>query len=93
MENRPGGNTGIGAGAVLGAAPDGYTLLFALASNAGLPHLSKAAPYKSLMEFSPISTLGGNTQCLVVPGSLPAKIANRVCGLRKSQRATADAWL
>jgi len=73
VENRPGGNTGIGAGAVLSAAPDGYTLLFALASNAGLPHLSKAAPYKSLMEFSPISTLGGNTQCLVVPSSVPAK--------------------
>lgn len=73
IENRPGGNTGIGAGAVMNAAPDGYTLLFALASNAGLPHLSKATPYKSLAEFSPISTIGGNTQCLVVPASVPAK--------------------
>jgi len=73
VENRPGGNTGIGAGSVLNAAPDGYTLLFALASNAGLPHLSKTSPYKSLGEFSPISTIGGNTQCLVVPASLPAK--------------------
>lgn len=73
VENRPGGNTGIGAGAVLNAAPDGYTLLFALASNAGLPHLSKASPYKSLAEFSPIATIGGNTQCLVVPASLPVR--------------------
>jgi tripartite-type tricarboxylate transporter receptor subunit TctC len=73
VENRPGGNTGIGAGAVLNAAPDGYTLLFALASNAGLPHLSKASPYKSLSEFSPVSTIGGNTQCLVVPSSVPAR--------------------
>ena len=73
VENRPGGNTGIGAGAVLNAAPDGYTLLFALASNAGLPHLSKTSPYKSLAEFSPISAIGGNTQCLVVPASVPAK--------------------
>ena len=84
VENRPGGNTGIGAGAVLGAAPDGYTLLFALASNAGLPHLSKAAPYKSLMEFSPISTLGGNTQCLVVPGSLPAKTLTEFAAYAKA---------
>lgn len=73
VDNRPGGNTGIGAGAVLNAAPDGYTLLFALASNAGLPHLSKASPYKSLGEFSPIATIGGNTQCLVVPSTLPAR--------------------
>jgi len=73
VDNRPGGNTGIGAGAVLGAAPDGYTLLFALTANAGLPHLSKASPYKSLGEFTPVSAVGGNTLCLVVPASLPAR--------------------
>lgn len=73
VENRPGGNAGLGAGAVLSAAPDGHTLLFALASNAGLPHLSKASPYKSIGEFSPIAALGGNTQCLVVPASVPAR--------------------
>lgn len=73
IDNRPGGNTGIGAGAVLNAAPDGYTLLFALASNAGLPHLSKASPYRSLTEFTPVSAIGGNTQCLVVPASVPAR--------------------
>jgi tripartite-type tricarboxylate transporter receptor subunit TctC len=73
IENRPGGNAGIGAGAVLNAAPDGYTLLFALVANAGLPHLSKASPYKSLAEFSPIAAIGGNTQCMVVPASVPAR--------------------
>ncbi|MBT9490662.1 MAG: tripartite tricarboxylate transporter substrate binding protein [Rubrivivax sp.] len=73
VENRPGGNTGIGAGAVLTATPDGYTLLFALAANVGLPHLSKASPYKSIAEFTPVAAIGGNTQCLVVPASLPAK--------------------
>lgn len=73
VENRPGGNTGIGAGAVLNAPSDGYTLLFALASHAGLPHLSKASPYKSFADFTPIVAMGGNTQCLVVPASLPAK--------------------
>jgi len=73
VENRAGANAGLGAGAVLNAAPDGYTLLFALASNAGLPHLSKSSPYKSLAEFTPISAIGGNTQCLVVPSSLPAR--------------------
>lgn len=73
VENRPGANTGLGAAAVLNSAPDGHTLLFALASHPGLPYLSKASPYKSIAEFSPISTIGGNTQCLVVPVSVPAR--------------------
>ena len=73
VDNRPGGNTGIGAGVALNAVPDGYTLLFALASTAGLPHLSKVSPYRSISEFTPIATIGGNTQCLVVSSSVPAK--------------------
>lgn len=84
VDNRPGGNTGIGAGAVLGAAPDGYTLLFALASNAGLPHLSKASPYKSIAEFTPVAAIGGNTQCLVVPSSLPAKTLGEFAAYAKA---------
>jgi len=73
VENRPGGNSGIGAGAVLNSVPDGHTLLFALGANVGLPHLSKASPYKSITEFTPVAAIGGNTQCLVVPASLPPK--------------------
>ena len=84
VENRPGANAGIGAGAVLTAPPDGYTLLFALASNAGLPHLSKTSPYKSLTEFSPIAAIGGNTQCLVVPASVPAKTLQEFAGYAKA---------
>jgi tripartite-type tricarboxylate transporter receptor subunit TctC len=84
VDNRPGGNTGNGAGAVLNANADGYTLLFALASNAGLPHLSKASPYKSLAEFSPIAAIGGNTQCLVVPATLNAKTLAEFAALAKS---------
>ena len=77
---RAGGLGIVGAAELARAPADGYTLLFALASNAGLPHLSKASPYKSLTEFSPIAAIGGNTQCLVVPASVPAD--NRPCGLK-----------
>jgi tripartite-type tricarboxylate transporter receptor subunit TctC len=84
VDNRPGANTGIGAAATLSAAPDGYTLLFALASNAGLPYLSKASPYKSLSEFSPIAAIGGNTQCLVVPSSLPVKTLTEFASYAKA---------
>ena len=72
VENRPGGNSGIGAGAVLNSVPDGHTLLFALGPTWGC-HLSKASPYKSVAEFTPVAAIGGNTQCLVVPASPPPK--------------------
>jgi tripartite-type tricarboxylate transporter receptor subunit TctC len=84
VDNRPGANTGIGAGAVLAANVDGYNLLFALASNAGLPHLSKASPYKSLVEFTPIAAIGGNTQCLVVPSTVQAKTLVEFAALAKA---------
>ncbi len=84
VDNRPGANTGIGAGAVLNATPDGYTVLFALASNAGLPHLSKASPYRSLAEFTAIAAIGGNTQCLVIPSALPAKTLAEFAALAKA---------
>ena len=84
VENRPGGNLGIGAAAVLNAAPDGYTRLFALGANDGLPHLSKASPYKSISEFAPISTVGGSALCLVVPTSLPVKTLAEFVAYAKS---------
>jgi tripartite-type tricarboxylate transporter receptor subunit TctC len=84
VENRPGANNGLGAAAVLAAAPDGYTLFFALVANAGLPYLSKTSPYKSLTEFTPIGAIGGNTLCLVVPSSLQVKTLAAFAALAKA---------
>jgi tripartite-type tricarboxylate transporter receptor subunit TctC len=84
VENRPGANNGVGAAAVLAAAPDGYTLFFALVANAGLPYLSKTSPYKSITEFSLIASIGGNTLCLVVPSSLQVKTLAAFASLAKA---------
>ena len=86
VENRPGGNTGIGAGAVLNAAADGYTLLFALASNAGLP------PQQGVTLQVHRRVHAGrhdwrHTQCLVVPASLPAKSLANSSHTRKPIRS------
>ena len=55
IDNRPGADGAIAAQAVLGARPDGYTLLFASSSMEGLPFVQKAAPFKSLNDFTPVS--------------------------------------
>lgn len=71
VENRPGGNGAVAAQALLGAAPDGYTLLWAPASMAALPLLQKNAPFASIEEFVPVSIVGRLTFCMVVHAGTP----------------------
>ena len=54
VENKPGGNGVLAVQAVLGAPADGHSLLWAMASMAGMPMLVKGAPIKSMSEFAPV---------------------------------------
>ena len=57
IDNRPGGNTVIGAQAVAKAAPDGYTLLMAIDSTLVMNQfLYKSLPYDPINDFAPITT-------------------------------------
>ena len=58
IENKPGAGGSLAAQALLAAPPDGYTLLWGLASMAGIPLLQKSPPFKSLSEFAPVSLVG-----------------------------------
>ena len=54
IENRPGGNTIIGAQAAAKAAPDGYTLFMAIDSTLVMnQYLYKSLPYDPLADFAP----------------------------------------
>ena len=55
VDNRPGAEGSIAAHAVMKAAPDGYTLLWASGSLVGYPMLNKSAPIASLAELAPVS--------------------------------------
>lgn len=57
IENRPGGNTVIGASIAATSAPDGYTLFFANSSFAINPGLMTNLPYDSDRDFTPVAPI------------------------------------
>lgn len=58
IENKPGAGGSLAAQALQAAAPDGHTLMWGLASMAGIPLLQKSPPFASLSEFAPVSLVG-----------------------------------
>ena len=67
IDNRPGGNTVIGAQAVAKAAPDGYTLLMAIDSTLVMNQfLYKSLPYDPINDFAPITTTTETVSVLAV---------------------------
>ena len=67
IDNRPGGNTVIGAQQVAKAAPDGYTLLMAIDSTLVMNQfLYKSLPYDPFNDFVPITTATKTVSVLTV---------------------------
>jgi tripartite-type tricarboxylate transporter receptor subunit TctC len=61
LENRPGANGNIGAGAAAKAAPDGYTLLVAtLGPTVANRFMYKSMSYDSERAFAPVALLGSS---------------------------------
>lgn len=76
VDNKPGGNTAIGASETARAAADGYTVLSA--DNGTLvfnPALYKTLPYNPVKDLAPVTLLGRFPMILVVGPGSPAKTA------------------
>lgn len=76
VENKPGGNAIIAAQAVVNAAADGYTLLFAangpVTTNVAL---YKELPYDPVKDLAPVARLAFGPMGLFVPASSPYRTA------------------
>jgi tripartite-type tricarboxylate transporter receptor subunit TctC len=67
IENRPGGNTVIGAQVVAKAAPDGYTMLMAIDSTLTMnQYLYRTPPYNPIDDFAPITLVAKTMQLMMV---------------------------
>jgi tripartite-type tricarboxylate transporter receptor subunit TctC len=67
IENRPGGNTIIGAQAAAKAPADGYTLFMAIDSTLVMnQYLYKSLPYDPIADFTPISLTSKTVSVLAV---------------------------
>jgi len=86
VENRGGANGNIGMEAVARAAPDGYTIVFALSAQLAInPSLYQKIPYDPVRDYSPITLLGAGGYILVVHPSLPVKSVKELIALAKTQ--------
>jgi tripartite-type tricarboxylate transporter receptor subunit TctC len=83
IENRAGGNGTIGAGAVLQAAADGYTLLFSASTHVMARQIMRNVPFDPVSDFTPIARVGEAPLLVVMTPSLPHKsIAELVAAAR-----------
>src|SRR5215467_5745204 len=85
VENRAGAGGALGARAVAGATPDGYTLLVGNTSVFAVwPAVSASAGYDPAKSFAPIAKLSESYQIVVVPASSPFKSMREVVAFAKA---------
>lgn len=85
IDNRGGAAGNIGAEAVARAAPDGYTLLAAVASLTSNPYVMKKVPYELDRDFAPISRTVIVPNILVTHPSIPSRNVKELIALVKAR--------
>ena len=79
IENRPGGNTAIGAQVAARAAPDGYTLFVPMDTTLVMnPLVTPNLPYDPQKDFAPITLLTKNMSLVVTRREGPKTIAELI---------------
>jgi tripartite-type tricarboxylate transporter receptor subunit TctC len=72
IENRPGAGTNVGTEVVVGAAPDGYTLLLTTAANAINAPLYEKLDFNFIRDIAPVASIDRVPLVMEVNSSFPA---------------------
>jgi tripartite-type tricarboxylate transporter receptor subunit TctC len=87
IDNRPGGGGLIGAGAVVRAAADGYTLFLAnISTNAINPNIYKKSPFDVGEELDPVVMVAMTPNVLAVGMEVPAKTVKELVELARTRQ-------
>jgi tripartite-type tricarboxylate transporter receptor subunit TctC len=84
VENKPGAGTNLAAQAVIGALPDGHTLLFVTPVNAINATLHDALTFDFLRDIAPVAGLVSVPFVLVVNPAMPVKTVAELIEYAKS---------
>jgi tripartite-type tricarboxylate transporter receptor subunit TctC len=86
IENRPGAGGHLGAGLVVRAEPDGYTLLMSGSPTHSVgPHLFKRLTYEPMRDVPPVAMVAIAPNLLVANASLPVKSLDDLVALARAK--------
>ncbi len=84
IESKPGASGSVGTEYVARSAPDGYTLLLALAAPQTLNQFIFKVNYDGLKDFAPIALINTNPLVLMVHPSLPVRTVRELIAYAKA---------
>ena len=85
IANRPGAGSAVGARAVAGAPPDGYTLFFTSGSAFGYLHLLVPNMDLKLDDFVPVAAVAVNPSVIVATSKVPVKSLQELANYSKPE--------
>jgi tripartite-type tricarboxylate transporter receptor subunit TctC len=85
VENRPGGNTVIGAELVVRAPADGHAVLLMAPSFTINPFVRSKLPYDTLKDFAGVTRIASNPLVVSVHPSLPVKTVGDLVALARAR--------
>src|SRR5262245_33556169 len=88
IDNRLGAGGVIGAAAVAGAKPDGYTLLLVSSTFTINPAIKKSMPFDTVKDFTPVAFVARSPLLVTASNKLPVNSAKELLELARTKPGT-----